>query len=106
MKGLLAKERERWRQRQYDDLVSLIDGEPVTGELFGEGGIRCGFDSEVIWDRKPAGDIRVRGMIDDGGIRALFPLSNDFTMASDGGVVEEDPVSQADADRRPLRGHR
>ncbi|MEE9392379.1 MAG: hypothetical protein V3W41_07725 [Planctomycetota bacterium] len=77
--------------RQYAELVCLIDGEPATGERIGESGARYDLEIEVVWDRKPgAGDLRVLGMIDDGGIRALLPLSVDFIMAPDGSFVGED----------------
>ncbi len=33
---------------------------------------------QVIWDGKPNDDIRVMGLIDDGGWRAFIPLSEDF----------------------------
>ena len=89
-KALLAKELEGWRQRPYVDLASLVGGDPVTGEVIGEKGEFYQFEIQVFWDRNPGGDIRVLGAIDDGGIRAFFPLCDDFILASDGSFVGED----------------
>ncbi len=94
-KCLLAKELKGWRRRTYADLVSLVDGEATTGELLGESGAHYQFEIQVFWDDKPAEDIRVFGSIDDGGIRAFFPLTDGFIMSPDGSFVDEDPVEQA-----------
>ena len=36
------------------------------------------------------GHLRVLGSIDDGGIRAFFPLTDSFIMAPDGSFIGED----------------
>ena len=79
-------------QIPYVDLASLVGGEPATGEVLGEEGDRYQFEIEVVWDDKPSRDIRVIGAIDDGGIRAYFPLTNAFIMAPDGSFIGEDSV--------------
>lgn len=87
---LLAKELEGWRQRPYAELASLVHGDPVTGEVQSEAGNRYQYEIQVFWDRKPGGDIRVLGAIDDGGIRAFFPLTHDFIVATNGDFIGED----------------
>ena len=89
---LLARELGGWRRRSYADLVPLVGGEPVTGELLGEGGDCYQFEIEVFWDRGTEGDVRVLGAIDDGGFRAFFPLTDSFIMAPDGRFVGEGSV--------------
>jgi len=91
-KVLLANELDGWRQRPYVDLVPLVGGEPVTGEVQGREGDRYQYEIQVLWDSSPGGDIRVLGAIDDGGIRAIVPLTGDFIMAPDGSFIGEDSV--------------
>jgi len=44
---------------------------------------------EAVWDKRPVGNLRVFGHIDDGGLRAVLPLTEDFIMAPDGSFVCE-----------------
>jgi hypothetical protein len=44
---------------------------------------------QCFWDSHPQGDIRVVADIDDGGISAYFPMSDDFIVAPDGHFVGE-----------------
>ena len=91
-RGLLAKELEGWRQRPYVELASLVAREPVTGEVSGASGSHYQYEIEVFWDGNPGGDLRILGAIDDGGVRAFFPLTDSFIMATDGDFVGEDSV--------------
>lgn len=95
-KVLLAKELEAWRQRSYADLASVVGGEPVTAEVSGEEGDWCQVEIQVLWDRGIGGNIRVLGAIDDGGIRAFVPLTDDFIMAPNGSFIGEDSVLYVD----------
>jgi hypothetical protein len=88
----LAKELEGWRQRPYAELASFVDGDPVTGEVQSGAGNRYQYEIQVIWDGKPGGDIRVLGAIDDGGVHAFFPLTDDFIVATNGDFIGEDSV--------------
>jgi hypothetical protein len=89
-KALLADVLTEWRGRTYAALTERVDGEPATGEVVGASGTRYGFEIEVVWDRRPGGDVRVLAMIDDGGLRALWPLTDGFILAPDGRFVDED----------------
>ncbi|MEA3510923.1 MAG: hypothetical protein U9R51_05755 [Actinomycetota bacterium] len=44
---------------------------------------------QAFWDSRQPGDLRVIVAIDDGGWRALSPLSADFIIAADGHFVGE-----------------
>jgi hypothetical protein len=55
----------------------------------GKSGIEYQVEIVAFWDDKPHGDLRVSGGVDDGGWRALHPLSDDFIMAPDGSFVGE-----------------
>lgn len=89
---LLARELEGWRQRTYAELASLVHGDPVTGEVQSEAGNRYQYEIQVFWDRKPGGDIRVLGAIDDGGVHAFLPLADDFIIAPNGDFIGENSV--------------
>ena len=56
----------------------MIDSEVVTREVAAPSGNRYQIEIEVFWDDKPNGDVRVIGCIDDGGLRAYFPLAEAF----------------------------
>ena len=43
----------------------------------------------ILWDGKSDADIRVIGVIDDGGWTAFSPLSDDFIMAPAGKFLGE-----------------
>jgi hypothetical protein len=88
-KDLLARELQVWRSRSYEELASLVGGEPSTKEVEGRSGTRYQIEIEVVWDHKPQGDLRVLGAIDDGSLRAFSPLTDDFILASDGSFVGE-----------------
>ncbi|WP_342349826.1 hypothetical protein [uncultured Nitrospira sp.] len=87
---LLSKELKEWRQRTYAELASFVDGDPVTGGVQSEAGNRYQYEIQVIWDEKPGGNIRVLGAIDDGGVHAFFPLTDDFILAPNGDFIGED----------------
>ena len=72
----------------YSDLVSLV-GRPQVTELRGTTGARYQVEVEVYWDDRPGGAVRVIGSIDDGGWRAIKPLTADFILAPDGTIVGE-----------------
>ena len=58
-------------------------------EASGAGTVVYQLESEFFWDDKPAGDIRVIGASDDGGLRALVPLCDAFIKAPDGRFIGE-----------------
>jgi hypothetical protein len=76
------------RQYAYQDLVTLI-GRPDTNTAIGEDGKTYQLETQVFWDRKKGGDVRVIVAVDDGGWRAFKPLSDSFIMARDGTFVCE-----------------
>ncbi|MBN1911973.1 MAG: hypothetical protein JW818_19785 [Pirellulales bacterium] len=87
----LKDELARWSQRAYDDLVSRIGNGPATGEIEGPSGTTYQFEIDVLRDGPPGGNVRIVGSIDDGGIRAFFPLTDSFALTPDGTLVDEDP---------------
>lgn len=80
---MLDEQLASFRAMPYDDLTTLIDSEPTTGEVSGPSNKKVQYEIEVLWDDKPGGNVRVIGNIDDGGWRAYFPLGNDFIKSPD-----------------------
>ncbi|MCJ7513484.1 MAG: hypothetical protein MUO23_11005 [Anaerolineales bacterium] len=81
--GLLAAALEPHRQLSYADLVGRI-GQHVVLEQVGASGASYQIEIEVVWDSDVGGAVRAIGSIDDGGWRAIVPLTADFIMGSDG----------------------
>jgi hypothetical protein len=87
-KSILTEELSRYRARSYQELLSLID-RSETFEQVSPSGVTYQIEVQVFFDEEARQTLRVIGTIDDGGWRALSPLSNDFIMASDGSFVGE-----------------
>jgi hypothetical protein len=86
--AILRDHLRAYRQRSYHDLVALL-GKPQVAELRGVSGATYQLEVVVQWDDRPGGALRVLGSVDDGGWRALKPLTDDFILAPDGTFVGE-----------------
>ena len=86
---LLALELNNWRRKAYSELSTQLGAGPFVAEVSGKSGASYQIEIECHWDGKPNGDIRVLGAIDDGGLRAFAPLTDDFIMTPDGKFVGE-----------------
>jgi hypothetical protein len=78
-----------FREKQYSDLVEMIDGAPITGEITVPSGTLYQYEIEVFWDGRPDRNVRVMGAIDDGGVRAYCPLCASFIKAPDNSFIGE-----------------
>ena len=85
---LIQTHLQGWRRRNWGELVALLD-RPQCAELVGATGVRYQVEVMVSWDGAVGGTIRVIGCIDNGGLRALAPLSRDFLLAPDGRFLRE-----------------
>jgi hypothetical protein len=74
-KWLLLRTLVEYRRCSYDKLCTMI-GESKQIGIVGASGTRYQLEVDVVWDHKPAGDIRILASIDDGGWRAFYPLSH------------------------------
>ncbi len=77
-----------YRDREYSDLRDLIDM-PNTFEVNGASGVRYQLEVQAFWDDRPGNNIRVMISIDDGGLRAFYPLTGDFIISPSGDFVGE-----------------
>jgi hypothetical protein len=85
---VLQQQMSVYRQHKYVDLVSLI-GDTDAFSVDGPSGAEYQIEIEVFWDAKPYEAVRAMGGIDDGGLSAFAPLTNDFIMDPDGSFVGE-----------------
>ena len=87
-RALINQELDKLRRLPYKELLGLRD-RPVSSWLTGEDGKQYQMEVQAFWDGKRDGDLRVMVSIDDGGLRAFFPLSGDFIVSPDGSFVGE-----------------
>ena len=76
------------RERSYGQLRKLLDASEMR-EATGRAGATYQIEVQSFWDDAPAGNLRVTAAIDDGGLSAFKPLSDDFIIAPDGSFVGE-----------------
>lgn len=88
-KRILAEVTSEVRREAYGALVAqyLRDSEHRT--VAGESGANYQVEVQALWDGPELGHLRVMISIDDGGWRAVKPLSTDFIVAPDGSFVGE-----------------
>ncbi|MGH9200038.1 MAG: hypothetical protein ACRD2A_02235 [Vicinamibacterales bacterium] len=85
---VLTAELAMYRSLAYQQLCDLVGAPKKTIEVVGASGARYYVDTYAAWDGKPNSDVRVCGLIDDGGWRAFVPLSIVFVMEPDGTIHE------------------
>ena len=67
----------RLRVEPYATLASRIGHPPVTEHVM-QRGVVYQVQVSYYWDGEAGGDVRVIVAIDDGGMRAFFPVTSDF----------------------------
>ena len=85
---ILKKRLAKLRALSYRDLAERIDS-VLTEEIARDGERSWQLEFEVSWDDQPSGNIRVSGLIDDGGLRAFVPITDSFIKSSSGEFVGE-----------------
>ena len=85
---LLLAELERYRQTPYRELRRLLK-EQDHFEVAGPSGTNYQIEIQAFWDSGPEGNLRIRGAVDDGGLRAFVPLIEDFIVTPAGTFVGE-----------------
>ncbi len=84
---VLQAQLQPWRDRSWLDLRQEV-GRSHHAEVAAESGTVYQVEVQLFWDDQPEGAIRVLGSIDDGGLRALMPLNQDFLVSPDGAALE------------------
>jgi hypothetical protein len=86
---ILSAVLDEYRLMSYAELTQLIRSGPAVELVTTPGGDQYQIELQVFWDDSTGGNVRVLGSIDDGGLRALFTLTDDFIMNSSGELVGE-----------------
>lgn len=86
---LLERELASFRDESYAALVRRIPDRSLEYERSAADGTTYQVEVQFFWDDQPGGNVRVMGSIDDGGWRALLPLTRSFIKAADGSFVGE-----------------
>lgn len=87
---ILSEQLKRYRSRSYPELaVWSSEGRIDTLEIVAQSGKHYQIEVQFFWDDKPNGDVRVACSIDDGGIRAFFPITDAFILSPAGQFVGE-----------------
>ncbi len=76
------------RKFSYEELARLR-GEPEIREIVGDSGTKYQLEITVFIDDPRVQSLRVSVGIDDGGWRALFPVTVSFIIAPDGSFIGE-----------------
>lgn len=71
-----------YRKKTHRELLHLIKTQD-TFEVVAESGTRYQIEIQAFWDDEEKKNLRVIGSIDDGGIRAFFPMTDDFIITRD-----------------------
>jgi hypothetical protein len=87
---ILEAQLRRYRSRSYAGLVALVEAKEVkTLQVIGATGAEYQLEVQFFWDAKPNGDIRVAASVDDGSLRAYFPLTDSFILSPQGAFIGE-----------------
>ena len=60
-----------------------------TDEVVEASGVRYQVEVQGVWDNKDETNLRVIVSVDDRGLRAIAPITDDFIVASDGSFIGE-----------------
>ena len=82
-RAVLAAELERYRSESYHSLQRLLTTQD-TCRVTGPSGTVYQLEIQAVWDDGRPGNLRVLAMVDDGGWRALAPLTDDFIITPSG----------------------
>jgi hypothetical protein len=87
-RSILGAAMREYRGRPYQALAAIV-GQADVREVRAPDGTRYQLEVQVLWDEKPGGALRVLGAIDDGRLRAFWPLTLDFIRNPDGTFAGE-----------------
>jgi hypothetical protein len=92
-RGLLRDVLATYRGWSYEQLCAKIAATTEHRQIVGPSGVTYQITIRMWWDAQPQGNVRVGASIDDGGLRAFVPLTNDFIKAPDGSFVGESDLA-------------
>jgi len=87
-KVVLSKLLADYKAKSYNDLRYLLNKQD-TSEVTANSGAKYQIEIQAVWDDKTDGNLRIMGSIDDGGMRAFMPLTDDFIITPNEKFVGE-----------------
>lgn len=87
-KEILSRELAAYRKRPYNELLCLLKSQD-TKEVVGVSGRTYQLEFQAVLDDPKTQDLRVMGAIDDSGVSAFAPLTEDFIITKEGKCVGE-----------------
>jgi hypothetical protein len=88
-KYIVTEQLKPYRNKPYFELIKMIKQKPSTYEVRGPSGALYQIEIQAFWDDRPNGNVRIMGSIDDSGLRAFSPMSDDFIKSPIGAFVGE-----------------
>lgn len=85
---ILSEKMNELRRLSYPELCKFRDDVCVT-EITGMSGAVYQLEIQAFWDDQPNHHLRVAVSIDDGGPRAIVPMSQDFIISPGGAFIGE-----------------
>jgi hypothetical protein len=83
---LLRRVLAEYRKLPYSELAARVGGEDHQN-LVGRSGAQYQLEVQFRWDHEPGDIVMVIGSIDDGGWRAIVPLSESFLVDPQGMIL-------------------
>ncbi len=87
-KEVLSKLLSDYQAKSYNELQLLLNSQN-TIEVKTDAGVKYQIEFQAVWDNKENGNLRIMGSIDDGGLRSLMPLTDDFIISPSGEFLGE-----------------
>lgn len=87
-RNIILGELAPYRNKPYSELILFIEDD-IAYEKKGLSGTMYQIQIQFMWDSEEGGDIRVWGNIDDGGVRAFFPMTECFIKSPTGEFIDE-----------------
>jgi len=81
--NIIRNELLKFRHKTYAELRDVVETRMSTAVIAGPSGTEYQVAIQVHWDGDRDGNIRVLGLIDDGGWRAFVPLNESFIIGPD-----------------------
>ena len=72
-----------------DELLRRLAERQETDEAVGPSGTRYQIEVQGLWDDRDQTNLRVMVSVDDGGLGAFAPVTEDFIVAPDGSFIGE-----------------
>lgn len=87
-KGILRAEFVKLQAIGYEGLVDRLAGKQERSGVTGLSGKAYQVEREGFWEEEDHQALRIVASIDDGGLRALLPFTESFTIAPTGAISD------------------